>query len=89
MDRHEWQAAGQPLNDDLYKQSRQELTAARIQVLPKTLLHALEAFEADAISSAAFGDYYKGIYLSHKLKEWEQSFYRVTDEQRRQLLTFI
>jgi glutamine synthetase len=80
---------GEPLNDDLYKQSRKELAKGGIHVLPRTLLHALEAFEADPISSAAFGDFYKGIYASHKLKEWEQSFYRVSDEERRERLTFI
>jgi glutamine synthetase len=57
--------------------------------LPRTLLHALEAFDADPISGKAFGDFYKGVYLSHKQKEWEQTFYRVTEEQRRELLTFI
>jgi glutamine synthetase len=80
---------GEPLNDDLYKHGRKELASKGIQLLPRTLLHALEAFEADPISTKAFGDFYKGVYSAHKLKEWEQSFYRVTDEQRRQLLTFI
>jgi glutamine synthetase len=80
---------GEPLNEDLYKHSRQELTAQGIRLLPRTLLHALEAFESDSISRAAFGEFYRGVYLAHKLKEWDASFYRVTDEQRREFLTFI
>jgi len=60
------------LNDDLYK--RGVTKAAGIPVLPKTLLHAVEAFDADPISRAAFGDSYKDIYLSHKLREWERTF---------------
>ena len=80
---------GEPLNDDLYKRGLKDLRAAGIDLLPRTLLHALEAFEADPISGVAFGDYYKAIYLSHKQREWEQDFYRVTDEQRRHYLTFI
>ncbi|HVJ19014.1 MAG TPA: hypothetical protein VM686_26520 [Polyangiaceae bacterium] len=80
---------GEPLNDDLYKHSRGELAKAGIDLLPRTLLHALEAFEKDPIASAAFGDFYKGVYLSHKQKEWDRTFYRVTDEQRREQLTFI
>jgi glutamine synthetase len=80
---------GAPLNDDLYKLGAKELVASGVQFLPKTLLHAIEAFEADAISSVAFGDFYKGIYAAHKLKEWDRSFYRVTNEQRREHLTFI
>ncbi len=78
---------GDPLNDDLYK--RGNLKAAGIRVLPRTLLHAIEAFDEDPLSSAAFGDYYKDIYLSHKLREWDRTFYQVTDEQRRAQLTFI
>ena len=80
---------GEPLNDDLYKLGPKEMAAARVPFLPKTLLHAIEAFEADPISAAAFGDFYKGIYAAHKLREWDRSFYRVTDEQRREYLTFI
>jgi glutamine synthetase len=80
---------GAPLNDDLYKHSRGELGAAGIELLPRTLLHALDAFERDPISNASFGDFYRGVYLAHKHREWERSFYRVSDEQRRELLTFI
>jgi glutamine synthetase len=80
---------GAPLNDDLYKQTRSDLAAAGIDLLPRTLLHAVEAFERDPISSIAFGDFYKGIYVDHKLKEWDRTFYRVTEEQRRDLLAFI
>jgi glutamine synthetase len=80
---------GAPLDDDLYKHGKKELAERGISLLPRTLLHALDAFEADPISGEAFGDFYKGIYLSHKHKEWGQTFYRVTDEQRRARLTFI
>jgi glutamine synthetase len=80
---------GEPLNDDLYKHGNKDLASKGIRLLPRTLLHALEAFDADPISAKAFGDYYKGVYLAHKTKEWDQSFYRVSEEQRREFLTFI
>jgi glutamine synthetase len=80
---------GEPLNDDLYRRGRKELKAAGIELLPRTLLHALEAFEADPISGDAFGGYYRDVYLSHKMREWEQSFYLVSEEQRERYLTFI
>ena len=80
---------GEPLNDDLYRRGKQELRAAGIELLPRTLLHALDAFEADPISAQAFGDGYKSVYLAHKTREWEKSFYAVSDEQREQYLTFI
>ncbi len=79
---------GEPLNDDLYRRGRKELKEAGIQLLPRTLLHALEAFEADAIATQAFG-LYRDIYLSHKMREWERCFYPVSEEQRSEYLTFI
>jgi len=80
---------GEPLNDDLYRRGKRELKAAGISLLPRTLLHALEAFEADPLSARAFGDFYKDVYLAHKQREWDQSFYRVSEEQRSSQLTFI
>lgn len=80
---------GEPLNDDLYRRGRRELGQAGIELLPRTLLHALEAFEGSPIAAAAFGEYYKAVYLAHKNREWEQGFYAVSEEQRRRYLTFI
>jgi glutamine synthetase len=80
---------GEPLNDDLYKRGKRELERAGIGLLPRTLLHALEAFEADPISARAFGDAYKDVYVAHKTREWERTFYAVSDEQRAFHLTFI
>ena len=80
---------GEPLNDDLYRRGRKELKAAGIDLLPRTLLHALEAFEASELPGQAFGGFYRDIYLNHKLREWERGFYPVHEEQRRSMLTFI
>jgi hypothetical protein len=80
---------GAPLNDDLYRLGKPALKKMGIGLLPRTLLHALESFEEDPISASAFGDYYKGVYLAHKTREWEKSFYVVSDEQRAAGLTFI
>jgi glutamine synthetase len=73
----------------LYRRGRRELKEAGIALLPRTLLHALEAFEADSLGVTAFGSFYRDIYLSHKLREWEQCFYPVSEEQRSRYLTFI
>jgi glutamine synthetase len=80
---------GEPLDDDLYRRGRTELKKAGIRLLPRTLLHAIEAFDEDPISTLAFGDFYKEIYSAHKLREWERSFYFVSDEQRQRHLTFV
>ncbi|HEX7450919.1 MAG TPA: hypothetical protein VF294_01460, partial [Polyangiaceae bacterium] len=56
---------GEPLNDDLYRRGRKELKAAGIALLPRTMLHALEAFEGDDIGTTAFGSFYRDIFLNH------------------------
>ena len=79
---------GEPLNDDLYRRSRRELSAQGVELLPRTLLHALEEFEADALTERTLGAY-RDVYLKHKYAEWERSFYHVSDEQRQRWLTFL
>ncbi len=79
---------GKPLNDDLYRLSKQQLAAEGVQLLPRTLLHALEGFEQDTIAERAFGDY-RSVYLEHKLREWDRAFYQVSEEQRETWLDFI
>jgi glutamine synthetase len=79
---------GAPLNDDLYRIGRSDLAARGVDLLPRTLLHAIESFAADPISARAFGDYER-IYYQHKMREWEKCFYQVSDEQRATYLTFI
>lgn len=79
---------GIPLNDNCYDMKPSDLKKRGIDMLPRTLLHALEAFEADPLVDATFGPF-KDIYLAQKRREWERAFYRVTDEQREQSLTFI
>lgn len=79
---------GRPLNDNLYGRGREQLRADGIHFLPGTLLHAIEAFEEDALADEVFGEM-KGIYLKQKSLEWEKGFYPVREEARREKLTFI
>ena len=69
--------------------SRRDLHAAGIATLPPTLLHALEAFEADPLVGETFGAEFRNIFLSQKMGEWERSFFHVSAEQREQSLTYI
>ena len=79
---------GPPVNEDVYKLTRGQLRERGVEILPPTLLHALDAFEADPLTDAAFGPY-KAVYLEHKREEWAQSFYRVSAEQRAERVDFI
>ena len=79
---------GKPLNDNLYGRTRKQLKADGVRFLPGTLLHAMEAFEEDPIVEDVFGEM-KDIYLKQKAMEWEKGFYPVTEETRKQRLTFV
>lgn len=80
---------GLPFNTDLYQLDRKALRDKGIEILPPTLLHALESFEIDPIGEAAFGAFYSELYLRHKTEEWNRSFYSVSSEQRELWLTYI
>lgn len=80
---------GQPLNRNCYELTRSELKEIGMNFLPRTLLHALEAFEADPFTERVFGAEFKGIYLKQKLKEWDEGFYPISKSHVEQRLTFI
>jgi glutamine synthetase len=79
---------GEPISSDIDSLSRSELQAAGIRFLPPTLLHALEGFDADPLVTATFGEM-KHIYFANRMAEWQRHFYRVSDEQRESMLTYI
>ena len=80
---------GQPVDADVYRMTRRDLKAAGIATLPPTLLHALEAFEADPLVADALGAEFKGIFVDHKRAEWDKAFFQVSEEQREAMLTYI
>ncbi len=79
---------GEPLNDNLYLKGKKQIREAGIEFLPGTLLHAIEAFEADDLATEVFGAM-KDIYLRQKTMEWEKEFYTIHDRQLDERLTFI
>ncbi len=78
---------GAPMNQNGYSIGS-SLREQREQLLPRTLLHALEGFDDDPLVDTVFGEF-KEIFLKQKLKEWEQAFYRISNEQLEDHLTFI
>jgi glutamine synthetase len=80
---------GTPINRDVYRMRRRDLKEAGIETLPPTLLHALEAFEIDPLVDEVFGSEFKEIYITQKLREWDRSFFHVSDEQRELMLTYL
>ena len=80
---------GEPLNDNLYSLSATDVEQRRVTRLPRTLLDAVREFEADPLITETMGESFQRIYAEQKHKEWNRSFYRVTDEEREEALTYI
>jgi len=79
---------GEPVNDNIYSQSRSSLSASGIRFLPPTLCHALDALEADPFADKVLGEM-KGIFLKQKRAEWEKAFFTIHDQQLRDFLTHL
>jgi glutamine synthetase len=80
---------GVPLASNLYDLTKEERAKQNVSFLPRTLLHALEAFEVDPLVKEVFGSEFQGIYLRQKMKEWNTEFYKVSDEERDRVMIFI
>jgi glutamine synthetase len=79
---------GDPVNDNIYTQSRSSLVASGVKFLPQTLCHALDAFEADPFAEKVLGEM-KGIFLKQKRGEWDRAFYTIHDQQLYDQLTHL
>lgn len=80
---------GSPLHGNLYEISSELQDKYAVTTLPRTLLDALRAFEADPLVTEVFGAEFQRIYLKQKMKEWDKGFYKVYEEEREQMMTFI
>lgn len=61
---------------------------ASIPNLPRTLLEAIEAFQASELSLRVFGEEFVRDYSSTKIREWEKDHLPVGDAEREQILPF-
>jgi len=80
---------GAPLNANCYDLTRAQLREHGVGLLPRTLLHALEAFESDPLIETAFGAEFRDIYFRQKMREWDEGFYQINEAHLRHRLTFI
>jgi len=80
---------GQPLNESCYTLTRRQLKEQGIGLLPRTLLHAIEAFAEDPISEKAFGSEMRDIYIDQKQREWDEAFFEINPEHKKKRLNFI
>jgi glutamine synthetase len=54
----------------MYLQSDEKLDELGVKVLPRTLLEAVEAFNADPLTKEVFGDELQRSYAEFKEQEW-------------------
>lgn len=62
---------GAPHHENMYNYSDAEITAQGIEYLPRNLGEAVEAFEADPLSKAVFGEAMFNSFVQYKRGEWE------------------
>lgn len=63
---------GHPQEDNLYELSERERDDRGIDFLPKTLLEAVEAFEADPFVVEALGQELRDEFIAYKRQEWNE-----------------
>jgi glutamine synthetase len=63
---------GAPHMENMYEYTPEDLRAHGIAVLPRTLLHAVEAFATDPLSRQVFGDLMFETFVDFKTREWTE-----------------
>jgi glutamine synthetase len=70
--------AGEPVNEDVYHFSDEDLEARGITQIPGTLGDAIEALENDPLLLDALGDHISPWYVDAKRAEWDEYRIRVS-----------
>ena len=65
--------------ENMYEYTPAGLRAHGIEVLPRTLLHAVEAFAADPLSRQVFGALMFDTFVEFKTREWTEYHNHVSD----------
>ena len=73
---------GEPHFENMYERSPEELNKLAIDVLPRTLLEAVEAFAADSLSQETFGTSMYEAFVDFKRNEWNAYHNHVSDWER-------
>ena len=70
---------GEPLNEDLYSMSKEDLERSGAQQLPRNLLEAIEILRGDELAQKVLGVTMINSFLHYKTDEWERYHQAVTD----------
>jgi glutamine synthetase len=80
---------GEPLRENMYLLDDQELEQRGVETLPRTLLEAIEAFDADPLMEVVFGSELKKAYVDLKTQEWWDYHNDVSRWEIERYLTFF
>jgi glutamine synthetase len=80
---------GSPHMENMYEYTEADLERHGIQVLPRTLLEAVEAFAADPLSREVFGDVMFKTFVEFKRREWAEYHNHVSDWELKRYLTMF
>jgi glutamine synthetase len=80
---------GEPHTENMYNKSPEELKELGIELLPRTLEEAVNAFEADPFSQAVMGEDMFKAYAGFRRDEWDAYHNHVSDWERDRYLKFF
>lgn len=80
---------GDPHNENMYLRTQSQLTDLGVNLLPRSLGQALDAFEADPLGKAVMGEKMAAAWLSYKRDEWHAYSVHVTDWEKSRYLKMI
>jgi len=79
---------GEPHTENMYLKSEAELAEIGVNMLPRTLIEAVEAFAADPLGKSVFGEEMFNAWVEFKRDEWMSYLNHVSDWEQSRYLTF-
>jgi len=80
---------GAPHRDNMYLKTSEELRALGVDVLPRSLEEAIDAFEADSLSKMVFGEQMYRAWIEYKREEWQSYTSHVSEWEFDRYLKFF
>lgn len=80
---------GAPHTENMYNYSLSDLKTMGIDMLPRTLQEAIDAFEADSLSQAVMGPLMYQTYIDFRRQEWEEYHTHISDWEIKRYLKFF
>ncbi len=80
---------GEPHMENMYEYTPADLREKGIEILPRTLLEAVEALEADPLGREVMGDAMFEAFVEHGRREWHDYHNHVSDWEIERYLTMF